>query len=183
MYGLAWYSFRVPDLSAFDTPVPTLMKEREDSSAQHEDVLKRITGYYDAVSSMKLSASIAARRKVMEDLFVQEVDATITPVDVSGIPSEWVMADGASADRRLLYLHGGSFNAGSPRSHRYIIAELSRRAGAAVLAIDYRLMPKYKQIDCHEDARAAYRWILDHGPDGDAHRSSSSLQGIPLAVR
>nr|ACL67840.1 lipolytic enzyme [uncultured bacterium] len=109
----------------------------------------------------------AAHRKLMEDLLFQEVDATIIPVDVAGIASEWVMADGASADRRLLYLHGGAFRFGSPRSHRYITAELSRRAGAAVLAIDYRMLPEYKVIDCHEDARTAYRWILEHGPDGD----------------
>ena len=33
-----------------------------------------------------------------------------------------------------------------------------------MLAIDYRMQPEFKTIQCHEDARSAYQWILDNGP-------------------
>jgi acetyl esterase/lipase len=38
--------------------------------------------------------------------------------------------------------------------------------GAAVLAIDYRLMPENRRGDGIADCRTAYRWILENGPDG-----------------
>lgn len=95
-------------------------------------------------------------------------DAEIRSVDVAGVPGEWVLAPGADPDRRLLYLHGGAFVMGSPMSHRPITARLSEIAGASVLAVDYRLMPEHKRLDCLADCQTAYRWIIDHGPAGPA---------------
>jgi len=82
------------------------------------------------------------------------------------LPQNAVLASGADPSKRLLYLHGGAFRVGSPKSHRYITAEISKRAGVAVLAIDYRMQPEFKVTDCHADAQTAYRWILSNGPDG-----------------
>ncbi|MFV2090614.1 MAG: alpha/beta hydrolase, partial [Pseudomonadales bacterium] len=72
----------------------------------------------------------------------------------------------ANPDRRLLYLHGGAFTMGSPRSHRAITSKFSRLAGASVLAVDYRLIPENARLDCLTDCQNAYRWILDNGPNG-----------------
>lgn len=93
-------------------------------------------------------------------------DGEIRPVKADGISAEWVLAPGADSTRRVLYIHGGAFTMGSPRSHRGITAELARRTGLAVLAIDYRLMPEHRRMAGIEDCRSAYRWLLDHGPDG-----------------
>ena len=69
--------------------------------------------------------------------------------------AEWVCAGEASPSRRLLYIHGGAFSWIS-KTRRHITAELSRRSGLSVLAIDYRMQPEFKMIHCHEDARKAY---------------------------
>jgi acetyl esterase/lipase len=98
---------------------------------------------------------------------------TITEVTAAGVPCEWVVAEDADPDRRLLYLHGGAFSLGSPRSHRAITTKFSRMAGASVLAVDYRLIPENARIDCLTDCQAAYGWILDNGPQGP--RSVTSL--------
>jgi len=90
----------------------------------------------------------------------------VHPVDVDGVPGEWVRAGGVDPDRRMLYLHGGAFTMGSRRSHRGITSTLSRLAGCAVLAIDYRLMPEHRRLDCLSDCQRAYRWILANGPAG-----------------
>lgn len=161
VYIVVTRGYRAPDLSQFDSPQDPLVKTADEISDQHQDVLTKLKSFHQ-VSSIK----IADQRQRMEDLFFQEVDATITPVDADGVPSEWVVAEGADANRRLLYVHGGAFRVGSPRSHRYITAELSKRAGVAVLAIDYRMQPEFKTRVCHEDTRAAYTWILDNGPSG-----------------
>ena len=43
-------------------------------------------------------------------------------------------------------------------------------AGVSVLAVDYRLVPENRRIDCLTDCQTAYRWILEHGPQGNVHR-------------
>lgn len=154
-------SYRAEDHSQFDSPKDPLVITEADLSDGHSVVVERLKSF-----QKQSGIKIADQRQRMEELFFQEVDAVITPVDVNGIPSEWVVADSADPNRRLLYLHGGAFRVGSPRSHRYITAELSRRAGVAVLAIDYRMQPEFRTIHCHEDARTAYQWILENGPEG-----------------
>ncbi|KKN32912.1 hypothetical protein LCGC14_0808920, partial [marine sediment metagenome] len=68
----------------------------------------------------------------------------------------------------ILYIHGGSWFAGSPKSHRAITDRLSRLTHACVFAIDYRLMPENRYLDGIIDCQQAYHWILDNGPDGQA---------------
>jgi len=88
------------------------------------------------------------------------------PVDGGGVPAEWVLAPGTTGNRRVLYIHGGAFIAGSPLSHHNITNRFSEITGAAVLSIDYRLMPEHGRLDGLEDCKTAYRWILENGPDG-----------------
>ena len=87
-------------------------------------------------------------------------------VNADGVSAEWVIAEGAHPDRRILYIHGGAFMMGSPRSHREITTTLSRIAGASVLVIDYRLTPEHSRIACIEDCQTAYKWLLENGPEG-----------------
>jgi acetyl esterase/lipase len=86
------------------------------------------------------------------------------PTDAGGVPAEWVVAPGADASRRVLYIHGGGFVNGSPISHRTITDRFSEITGSAVLAIDYRLLPENRHKHCVEDCRKAYQWILENGP-------------------
>lgn len=165
-------SYRAPDLSRYDTPRDPLVKSADLISQQHDEVVAKLKSFHK-VSGIK----IEDQRRRMEELFCQEVSAEIRPVQVNGIPSEWVLAPGADPARRLLYLHGGAFRVGSPRTHRYITAELSKRAGVSVLAIDYRMQPEYKIRACHEDARTAYQWILENGPEGTAEASELYVAG------
>ena len=90
------------------------------------------------------------------------------PVDAGGIPAEWVIAPGADNSRRMLYIHGGGFIMGSPKSHRTITSKFSEITGSAVLAIDYRLLPEHRRMDGVEDCRISYQWLLQNGPDGPA---------------
>ncbi|HEX7290403.1 MAG TPA: alpha/beta hydrolase [Conexibacter sp.] len=89
---------------------------------------------------------------------------------VAGVPAEWVRgprALGASAhgDERavVLYLHGGGYVFGSPRTHRNLVSRISHVTGLPVLALDYRLPPVATLPAPIEDALAAYRHLLDEG--------------------
>ena len=165
--------YRSADHSAYDLPRTAPLIADAQVSARHDDVVRRLLEF----NRSGTPKDIHAARKQMEDLFYRDVDARILPVNVAGVPGEWVLASGADPTRRLLYLHGGAFRVGSPRSHRHITSELSRRSGVAVLAIDYRMQPEVKTVQCHEDARTAYRWILQHGPDGQNELASLFVAG------
>ncbi len=52
------------------------------------------------------------------------------------------------------------------RCHRTLTSRFSAMTAGAVLAVDYRLMPEHRRMAGIEDCRSAYRWMLDHGPDG-----------------
>jgi monoterpene epsilon-lactone hydrolase len=158
---LVWLNFRhrSDDHSQYDQPVPPLMKAASEISSQHLNVVKKLN-----VFTAKSTTNIKARRQQMDDFFAQSVDSQIIPVVAGGVSAEWVLAEGANPDQRLLYIHGGAFLVGSPKSHRYIASELSRLAGVSVLSIAYRMQPEFKTINCHEDCRIAYDWILNNGP-------------------
>ena len=89
--------------------------------------------------------------------------ADVRQVDAGGVPSELVSAGGASDDTATLYLHGGGYVVGSPRTHREFARRLSAASRAQVLVIDYRLAPENPFPAPVEDAVSAYRWLLDEG--------------------
>ncbi len=100
-----------------------------------------------------------------------------SPTDADGVPAEWVIAPDADPNRRLLYIHGGGFVAGSPTSHRVITSKLSEITNCAVLAIDYRLSPEHKREACIEDCRTAYDWVMANGPKGSATATAIYVAG------
>src|SRR5207253_11051350 len=70
---------------------------------------------------------------------------------------------GARADAATLYLHGGGYVIGSPRSHRHLAAAIARAAGTRALLLDYRLAPEHPFPAALDDAVAAYQWLLGRG--------------------
>ena len=46
-----------------------------------------------------------------------DLPSSFTPVDVAGVPAEWVLAPGADPLRRVLYIHGGAFMMKAEAAH------------------------------------------------------------------
>ena len=89
--------------------------------------------------------------------------ANARQVDAGGVPSELVSSDEASDQTAVLYLHGGGYVIGSPKTHRELARRLSTASHAQVLVIDYRLAPENLFPAAVEDAVSAYRWLLSEG--------------------
>jgi acetyl esterase/lipase len=102
------------------------------------------------------------------DPSTQEVVAEVRRIDLAGVACEWLLAKGADPDRRLLYIHGGGWTSGNLDSHRPLSARISRAAGAAVLAVHYRLAPEHPFPAGLDDCVHAYRWLRANGPNGPA---------------
>ncbi|MFU8816509.1 MAG: alpha/beta hydrolase [Pseudomonadales bacterium] len=165
-WAVARFHLEGPDLSRFDQPVFAPMNEAP--SAQNAQTVARVKEMVAAAGEHKGREQLTFMREAMEAMGA-EADITgveIAPVTVAGRPAEWVTPASGEITGRLLYLHGGAFSMGSPRSHRVITAELARRTGLALLVLEYRLLPEHRRPDGIEDVRAAYRWLLQHGPQG-----------------
>ena len=158
--------------SHFDLPHVAFTGTAGEASVEHGQVLELLREMQATVQSVPLRKQIAEIRRVMDEGVdgwppdPESQGVSIDAIDIDGMSAEWVLAPNANADRRLLYLHGGAFIFGSPRSHRVITAEISRRCGVAVLAIDYRLMPENARMDAVIDCQNAFRWMIDAGPVG-----------------
>jgi acetyl esterase/lipase len=87
----------------------------------------------------------------------------IAPTRAAGVGADWLEADGAHAERVILFLHGGAFMFRFPHTHAAMIAPWCAGLNARALMIDYRLAPENPFPAAAEDCHSAYRWLLDKG--------------------
>lgn len=166
---------RGENLSYLDQPVPQHPKREPDEGMR--SVIAELSAFVEQ-SPGTGRRRIQTIRQFMDEMGDHgEFESEFVPVQGSEIRGEWVLAPGYDSTRRLLYIHGGAFFAGSPRSHRPVTDRLARLTGGAVLALDYRLMPEHPRIAGIEDCRRAYRWILDNGPAGRETAASVVVAG------
>lgn len=81
------------------------------------------------------------------------------------LPAERIKPRGSKPARAILFLHGGAFCVGSPRTHRSITTRLARLTGAEVLVPHYRRTPEHPFPAQIEDSVSAYRQLLADGYD------------------
>jgi len=104
-------------------------------------------------------------------------DVIAAEFTLGSMAAEWVTTPGADPSRRLLYLHGGGYETGSPLTHRRLAGDISRDSGWAVLAIDYRMAPEDPFPAALDDALEAYEWMLANGPEGESAPASTAIAG------
>jgi acetyl esterase len=71
----------------------------------------------------------------------------------------------------VVYFHGGGFVVGDLDTADNVSRFICRRAGCAVLSVDYRLAPEHRFPAAVEDGYAAFVWAVDHAAElGCDHR-------------
>ncbi len=176
-----WFE-RGQDLTSYDHPVDPEGFESFPNpggpSQEHRQASREIQAMGGQVKGMSRKELLQFTRDFMEDVPKgKEFNCEFVTVDAGGVPAEWVLAPGIDDSRRVLYIHGGAWIAGSPNSHRTVTSRFSEVANAAVLAIDYRLMPENRRRDGIEDCKTTYRWMLENGPGGFAPASRVFMGG------
>lgn len=99
---------------------------------------------------------------------ILSVEADVRPVLVGELACEWLIPKGCQQDRRILYIHGGSWMAGSSASHRGLTSRIAALTGCPVLAINYRLAPEFPYPAGLEDAIHSLQWLRHNSPDGES---------------
>lgn len=115
---------------------------------------------------MRPPVPLALQRGVMHTLAISMPGVggvTIRHVTVQGMPMERITPKGVKPRHAILYLHGGAFCVGSPRSHRSITTRLAQMAQAEVFVPDYRRIPEHAFPAQMEDGVKAYRYVLQQG--------------------
>lgn len=147
--------------------------------AAHEG-LDAVLTHLERLKSLNLASGndLAVKRRLLELLFAAapdildthcRVEPLLIPTRAGVIAAERVRPAEADGEphRRLLYVHGGSWIAGSPSSHRPLTARLARACQAEVIAIDYRLAPEAPFPAGLEDCLDAWHWLCrEHADDG-----------------
>lgn len=110
-------------------------------------------------------------------------------VDIYGINAEWLIADEASDEKVMLYLHGGGYVSGSIQSHRVLCIPLAEHTGVRILTPEYRLAPEHPFPAALEDVLSVYLWLLEQGYEskniflaGDSAGGGLSLAAV-LSLR
>jgi monoterpene epsilon-lactone hydrolase len=135
---------------------------------------------YKSRSIQKERAALEARAAY----FPKKRNVKYEICEVEGLHAEWITAPGASAERVILYLHGGAYILGSVNTHRLVATNLSRVTQARVLIVEYRLAPEHPFPAAVDDALIAYRCLLSQGisPKHLAVAGDSAGGGLAVAL-
>lgn len=112
--------------------------------------------------------------------------ARFRQVRPGGVPALWasIPAREAPSPGVILYLHGGAYVMGSPRTHRALAARLAAAAGMRALLPHYRRAPEHPFPAALEDALAVYDALCaeGHPPGRIALAGDSAGGGLALAL-
>ena len=152
----------------FDGPVGEYFDSHPDDTAANTAFMAKIGAVRKQAMALKSVKKGMALVRDFADKLSDDMptDSEFSPAGIDGVEAEWALAEGADPKRRILFFHGGAFILGSPRGHRAYADQLSKIANAAVLSVDYRMLPENTRMSGIEDAQNAYLWILENGPEG-----------------
>ncbi|GGC78219.1 alpha/beta hydrolase [Chelatococcus reniformis] len=141
-------------------------------------------GRPQADADLGIQARRAGFERLADSLLPLDDDVRCQPMMIGGVACDGISAGSAGPRRTIVFLHGGGYTVGSPRTHRDLLGRLSRAAGAFVVAPDYRLAPEHPFPAALEDAVQVYRTLLSLGvpPSGLLVAGDSAGGGLALSL-
>lgn len=106
--------------------------------------------------------SVERKRHILErTLSILKVPKAITveKTEINNLNAEWLYPTKIGymkSEYTILYLHGGAYVIGSPKTHRAFAGRFSLITETQVLLLDYRLAPEFPFPAALEDATKAY---------------------------
>ena len=138
-----------------------------------------------AVAALKGTMTGPDARAPFDDVMEHTPDApgvTYETSNLDGVTGIWCKPDGAHPNAAILYLHGGGYVLGSPHAYRHFAGQIAARSKAAVFIAQYRLAPESPFPAALDDAKAAYRGLVESGARPIAIVGDSAGGGLALAL-
>lgn len=165
-------------LAVHDEPRPDLVKPADEVGPEIEAVVAQLHGAQTSFDNSSRAARREQARRWLDELGAAvEHDCTVVPVSTDACRGDWVVPPDADPSRRLLYVHGGAFEAGSPLSHRGLTTRLAERTGMPVFVVDYGLSPEHTRTEALADVDAAWDLLCREGPDGPTDLAAAFVAG------
>jgi monoterpene epsilon-lactone hydrolase len=142
----------------------------------------------DPILRVRVKRKIA-KAKTVEDarsIFTRQMPppsgVVFSSDSIGGVSGEWAKSQTTSIGG-MLYLHGGGYFTGSPKTHKAISGTYAQN-GLEVFSADYRLAPEYPFPAAIDDALAAYKGLIDFGfsPEKLIIAGDSAGGGLALAT-
>ncbi len=144
------------NLTQYDKNAEPLFSDKP-ASPIHAELEKIFTTPDPSLSGLSKKELLFRARKKMDDAGTRvAIPSTITQGKVNEVKGEWVVFPNSTPSIQVLYIHGGAFYLGSPKSHRIITNKLSEITNGKVFAVDYRLQPENPRLASLDDCKAAY---------------------------
>jgi acetyl esterase len=142
-------------------------------------VIDRLAAFKDmpvekssAVMARKLHTPTDAVKMVIKEFSVAvpaaQVDTSGRDIPVSGGNIHlriYTPKSGKAPFPVIVYYHGGGFVIANLDVYNSSAQGLAEQVGAVVVSVAYRLAPEHKFPTAHNDAFAAYQWVVQHAAD------------------
>jgi acetyl esterase/lipase len=115
------------------------------------------------VPHLPVEKARAQFEKIAGSFLVRATGVEVEQTQIAGVDVDWLRPKNARKDKVLMYLHGGAYVMGSPRTHRQLVSHTVRAAGVVAVLPDYRLAPEHPFPAAIDDAVAVYRGLLKSG--------------------
>lgn len=165
--------------------------------------MRHVLGVLEAMGGKRIEACTSPEARALPTLDMALRRILRDHVDDMGVSMEMRLVSGHGGDVRariyvpqndlataarpmILFLHGGFFVLGDVDNFDASPRALAARTGAVVVSAHYRQAPEHRFPAAHEDAWAAWQWLLEHAGSlgGDPKRAAivGEGSGANLAV-
>jgi acetyl esterase/lipase len=149
--------------------------------------IRWLTGrYIRGLDVANLPVETARRHfeQIARSFLIRAKGIQVEQTQIAGVDVDWLRPKNARKDKVLLYLHGGAYVIGSPRTHRQLVSHTARAAGVVAVLPDYRLAPEHPFPAGLDDCVAVYRGLLEAGfkPEDIIIAGDSAGGGLSVAT-
>lgn len=142
--------------------------------------------WHDLFTADEEAGGLLGLRKGYDRFFKQFAPppgTRVSEVPIGEARGLWVDPPGPAGKRVVLHFHGGGYCFGSAACSVEYAERLARAARGRCLALEYRLAPEHPFPAALDDAREAFRWLLQsYRPDEIVLSGESAGSGLAIAA-
>lgn len=158
-------SQKMPEISQrMENALKVLIPQRGAEAEELGPMMRAIKAVHTVASSEDLDKQRAGQ-ELFSRLVTPSLGIRVDSLTIGGtLPAEWVSLEhGHERRHAVLYCHGGGYTCGQLGYARILASKLALCTGFDVLSFEYRLAPENPYPAAHEDALAAWDYLMYMG--------------------